>query len=382
MLDLRKVGSKSLPFSIGLFYLSAFVGAATQAGQADLNVIETTLEVEPRSKFEAGKKQYLSSFYWVENNCNDNRVQLWGDTSKTLDHKWRFEPVPLSTIQAEYPRFDESEPLYYLKSVQKEDAPALCASKYLTRLLDCGRNPVVLHTGKDEKGAQWWSPVPLGDGTFAIENFYSKKVCVGNSYLITNHETFAKMHSKFADESSFVGKWSSHELPILTSVPESGPLDHEELTVNERWVRACSPGGKCSVTVGDTFSISKGMAKAWSKQLETSISSTLSASTTVGVEAESPVAKASASATVSTSITAGLTAAVSREKSSTSGTTRESDRTFACEYSTPAGKFGYFHEVDVIIGGEKVTMKSCDFACGRSQPSFDAGSGEHADSCF
>lgn len=351
------------------------------AGQSDLKVIETTLEVAQGSEFKFGKKQYLSSFYWVKNQCNDNRVQLWGDTSKTLDHKWRFEPVPLATIKAEYGRFDDAEPLYYIKSSHKEDKK--CASKYLTRLLSCSNNPVVLHTGKDEKGAQWWSPVPLGDGTFAIENFYAKKICVGNSYLITNHKTFARMHNKFSDEATFVGKWSSDKLPILLGIPENGPLDSKQLHVNARWVRTCSAGAKCTLSVGDSFSVSKGMAKAWSKKLETSISSTLSTSTTVGVSAKSPIveAEASVSATVTASVTAGLTAAVSREKSSTSGSTRDSDQTIACEHKVPAGKFGYFYEVKVNIGRETATRKTCDFACGNTEPSFAAGSQGHRNSC-
>ena len=366
-------------FTMLLAVLATFGGAAAQAGQADLKVVETTLEVAPESEFQFGKKQYLSSFYWVGNNCNDNRVQLWGDTSKTLDHTWRFEPVDLSTITDEYPLFDESEPLYYIKSLHKEDEK--CASKYLTRLLDCGSNPVVLHTEKDEKGAQWWSPVPLGDGTFAIENFYAKKVCVGSSYLITNHETFAKMHNKFSDDTRFVGKWVSDKLPILPGVPENGPLDGQEFTRDARWVRTCSPGGKCTVTVGDSYSVSKGMAKAWSRKLETSISSTLSTSTTVGVTAKSPVSEASASTTVSASVTAGLTAAVSRQRSSTSASTRGSDQTVACTYTVPAGKFGYFYEVEVKIGRETAKMKTCDFACGTSEPRFAVESKEHADSC-
>jgi hypothetical protein len=148
------------------------------------------------------------------------------------------------------------------------------------------------------------------------------------------------------------------------------------------WKRVCSPTGKCSMSSVNRILISDTLANSMTDELETAIASTISNTVTVGVESSSPVSKVEAKNELSVSVTASIRKAVSNTKSRSQGKETSLEDTLTCEYSLPAGNFGYVYQTTVRIGGESITHNTCDFACGNEiVPTFASGSVEHLNSC-
>lgn len=148
------------------------------------------------------------------------------------------------------------------------------------------------------------------------------------------------------------------------------------------WKRVCSPTGKCSMSSLNRILISDTLANSMTEELETAIASTISNTVTVGVETSSPVSKVEAKNELTVAVTASIKKAVSNTKSRSQGKETSAEETLTCEYSLPAGKFGYVYQTTVRIGGESMTHNTCDFACGNEiVPTFSSGSVEHLNSC-
>lgn len=144
-----------------------------------------------------------------------------------------------------------------------------------------------------------------------------------------------------------------------------------------RWVNKCSAIGTCTLTVGEQFSVSTGLANNWSTELETSLSTTLSTTATASYEG----AGAKAEASISSSVTTGLRTAMISAKATTSDETSGSSTQLACEYKVPKGKFGYFYVKEAKLGNQSASHTTCHFACSFETPKFLPGSREHANSC-
>jgi Ricin-type beta-trefoil lectin domain-like len=237
-----------------------------------------------------------------------------------------------------------------------------------------GANVGVWKNEPDGLANQIWTLEPSDEGFFRIKNDDSGLYLdvLGAATAIGSNVGQWPWHSGYQQQWGFFR---------VEPVSPANVLTRGTITTMGSWINSCSPGGKCTVTVGDQFTISSGLVSAWSSELETSLSSTLSSSTTVGAETTSPVGGVKAETTVSASVTAGLRAAINRSKSTSSDRQSQNSSGLACEYNAPADKFGYFYEVVSKIGDESATVRTCHFACGTVTPTFSVESQEHLSSC-
>lgn len=224
------------------------------------------------------------------------------------------------------------------------------------------------------KANQYWKLEPAGENYFRIKSADSGLYLDVLGGLTANGSDVGQ----WPKHPGYQQQWSFHRVDPISPAEK---LTQGEIITTGTWKNSCSPGGECTVSVGDQFTISSGLVSAWSSEFETSLSSTLATSTKVGVETKTPAGGASAEATASASITAGLRHAVNRSRSTSSNRQNQTTTKLACKYKAPTDRFGYFYELVSKVGDQSATMRTCQFACGTTRPTFDVESKEHLESC-
>lgn len=224
------------------------------------------------------------------------------------------------------------------------------------------------------KANQFWKLEPAG------ENYFRIKSADSGLYLdvLGGLTASGSDVGQWPKHPGYQQQWSFHRVDPVSPAKE---LIQGEIVTTPRWVRRCGPGGKCSVTIAESYTFSSGLVSAWSSEFETTLSSTLSSSLKVGVKSESPVGGASTEAELTAEISTAFRDAVTRSKSESSERKNESKSSLTCEVMLPVGKFGYFYEEVYTLGDESVISRSCLHACGTTKPTFDVGSKDHSESC-